>query len=74
MRLLLVGVALVLRSVWVWLHGEVLSARRRGHRALRLKLLRVKAVLLMLLAVAIVMFDLVDDIPTQRPVPDRLRT
>lgn len=73
-RLFLVGVALVLRNVWVWLHWHVLSDRRRGHRALRLKLLSVKALLLMLLEVAIDMFDLSDAIPTQRPVPDSLRT
>ena len=36
-RLFLVGVALVLRNVWVWLHWEVLSGRRRGGRRLRLE-------------------------------------
>jgi hypothetical protein len=71
---LLVGVALVLRNVWVWPHWEVLSGRPRGHRVVRLELLSVKALLLMLLGVAIDMFDLIDAIPTQRPVPDRLRT
>jgi putative transposase len=71
-RLLLVGVALVRRNVWVWLHWHVLSDRRRGHRALRLELLSVKALLLMLLEVAIEMFGLIDAVPTQRPVPDRL--
>lgn len=71
-RLLLVGVALVLRNVWVWLHWEVLSGRQRGPRALRLERLSVKALLLMLLAVAVEMFGFTDDIPTQRPVPDRL--
>ncbi len=72
-RLLLVGVALVLRNVWVWLHWEVLSGRQRGPRALRLERLSVKALLLMLLAVAVEMFGFTDDIPTQRPIPDRLR-
>ena len=32
MRLLLAGVALVLRNVWVWLHYAVLSTARRGSR------------------------------------------
>jgi hypothetical protein len=73
-RLLLVGVALVLRNVWVWLHWHVLSDRRRGHRVLRLKLLSIKTLVLMLLTVAIEMFGLVDAITTQRPVPDRLQT
>lgn len=71
-RLLLVGVALVLRNLWVWLHWEVLSGRRRGRRAVRLGLLRVKALLLMLLEVATELFGVTDAIPTQRPIPDRL--
>jgi hypothetical protein len=71
-RLLLVGVALVLRNVWVWLHWEVLSDRRRGRRAVRLELLSVKALLLMLLKVAVERFGFTDAIPTQRPIPDRL--
>jgi DDE family transposase len=32
LRLLYVGIALVLRNVWVWFHYEILSERRRGHR------------------------------------------
>jgi len=35
-RLLLVGLALLLRNVWVLLHLEVLAERRRGGRRLRL--------------------------------------
>jgi hypothetical protein len=27
-----VGIALILRNVWVWLHGAVLSQPRRGGR------------------------------------------
>jgi putative transposase len=73
-RLFLVGVALVLRNVWVWLHWEVLSASRRGRRELRLELLSVKALLLMLLSVAGDLFGFTDVIHTQRPVPDRLHT
>ena len=71
-RLFLVGVALVLRNVWVWLHWEVLSGLRRGHRNLRLELLPVKTLLLMLLEVATDLFDFADPIATQRPIPDRL--
>jgi hypothetical protein len=71
-RLFLVGVALVLRNVWVWLHWEVLSGQRRGHRNLRLELLSLKALLLMLLEVATDLFDFADPIATQRPIPDRL--
>jgi putative transposase len=32
LRLLYVGVALLLRNMWVWLHWEILSHRRRGGR------------------------------------------
>jgi putative transposase len=71
-RLLLVGVALVLRNVWVWLHWAVLSDRRRGGRTLRPELLGVKTLLLMLLEVAAELFGYTSAILTQRPVPDRL--
>lgn len=40
LRLLLVGVALVLRNLWMWLHWGVLSQRRRGRRVIRLDRLR----------------------------------
>lgn len=69
-RLLLVGVALVLRNVWVWLHWEVLSGSGRGPRAMRLELLRVKTLLLMLLNVAVEQFGLIDAVHIQRPIPD----
>jgi hypothetical protein len=44
-RLFLVGVALVLRNVWVWLHWEALSTPRRGGRALRPERLRLQTLL-----------------------------
>jgi len=44
-RLLYVGIALILRNVWVWLHQMVLAAPRRGSRALRLELLRFRRML-----------------------------
>ena len=71
-RLFLVGVALVLRNVWVWLHWEVLSGRRRGCRRLRLEVLTVKALLLMLLQVATELLGGTDDVPAERPIPGRL--
>ena len=40
LRLLYVGLALLLRNEWVWLHFEVLSSPRRGGRAIRLERLR----------------------------------
>jgi hypothetical protein len=71
-RLLLVGVALVLRNVWVCLHWGVLSDQRRGRRLLRLDLLSVKALLLMLLEVAVERFGFAIAVTTRRPIPDRL--
>jgi len=71
-RLFLVGVALLLRNVWVWLHYAVLSAPRRGGRRLHLERLRFKALLLMLLHVAEERFGIRDDVPTERSVWDTL--
>lgn len=48
LRLLYVGLALVLRNLWVWWHWEVCSVRRRGRRLLRLELLPLVAYLLRL--------------------------
>ena len=45
MRLLFLGVALVLRHVWVWLHAEVMAQPQRGARQLRLQSLRFARVL-----------------------------
>jgi putative transposase len=47
-RLLDVGIALVLRNVWVWLHQVVLARPRRGSREIRLDLLRFRRMLLWL--------------------------
>ena len=65
-RLFLVGVALVLRNVWVWLHWDVLSAPRRGGRAVRLDRLRFKALLLWLLHVVEERFGRLDLTYTER--------
>ena len=46
LRLLYVGVALVLRNVWVWLHWEVLAERRRGHRRIHLRRMTFRQMLL----------------------------
>ena len=47
-RLLYVGIALILRNVWVWLHRTVLARPRRGGREIRLDLLRFRRMLLWL--------------------------
>jgi hypothetical protein len=44
-RLLYVGIALILRNVWVWLHRTVLARPRRGSREIRLDLLRFRRML-----------------------------
>lgn len=49
LRLLFVGVALILRNVWVWLHMMLLSKPRRGRRELRLESLRLRTMLLWLI-------------------------
>jgi hypothetical protein len=52
LRLLYVGVALVLRNVWVWFHDRVLARPRRGGRVICLELLRFRTMLLWLVHVA----------------------
>jgi putative transposase len=47
-RLLYVGIALILRNVWVWLHRTVLARPRRGSREIRLDSLRFRRMLLWL--------------------------
>src|SRR5436190_15096634 len=47
-RLLSVGIALILRNVWVWLHRTVLARPRRGSREIRLDMLRFRRMLLWL--------------------------
>jgi hypothetical protein len=44
-RLLDVGIALILRNVWVWLHRTALARPRRGGREIRLDLLRFRRML-----------------------------
>ncbi len=48
LQLLYVGIALILRNVWVWLHQMVLARPRRGSREIRLDLLRFRRMLLWL--------------------------
>jgi hypothetical protein len=48
LRLLFVGLALVLRNVYVWLHWEVLARRRRGYRLVDLNQLPLPGMLVWL--------------------------
>jgi putative transposase len=49
LRLLCVGVALILRNIWVWLHAEVVAQPQRGARPLRPQSLRFARLLMWLL-------------------------
>jgi hypothetical protein len=72
-RLLLVGVALVLRNVWVWLHYAVLATPRRGRWKLNLDLLPLKDLLLWLLHQAEHELGWCDEIHAQCPIPCQLK-
>ena len=70
-RLFLVAVSLLLRNVWVWLHWQVLSGKRRGGRLLRLEVLTLKALLQQLWQVAGERLGFTAETRTERPIPDR---
>jgi hypothetical protein len=67
-RLLYVGIALVLRNLWVWLHYQLLSTPRRGGRVIRLERLQWDTLLLWLLHVAEERFGVADVTYTERDV------
>jgi hypothetical protein len=73
-RLFLVGVALVLRNVWVWLHYAVLSTPRRGGRQFNEGRLRFKALLLMLLHEAERWLGVTDEVIMERSLWEALAT
>ncbi len=67
LRLLYVGVALILRNLWAWLHWEVLAHPHRGGRRLDLGQLRFRAMLLWLQHHAEQLFGIHEEISAQRP-------
>ena len=69
LRLLYVGVALILRNVWAWLHWELLSQPRRGGRRLDLARLTFRTLLLWLQHYAEQWLGVEDEVHTQRPPP-----
>src|SRR5262245_5392720 len=71
-RLLLVGVALVLRNVWVWLHYAVLSTPRRGNRRYNLERLTLRTMLLWLQHQAEEDLGIRDEVLAERPMPQRV--
>jgi hypothetical protein len=68
-RLLLVGVALVLRNVWVWLHHAVLSTPRRGNCRYNLERLTLRAMLQWLQHQAEQELGVRDEVSSERPMP-----
>ncbi len=69
LRLLYVGIALLLRNVWVWLHWEVLSHPRRGGRRVDLNQLVFRKMLVGLQHLAEALFGVCDDIQSKHPIP-----
>jgi hypothetical protein len=67
LRLLYVGIALVLRNVWVWFHWECLAVPRRGGRRINLGRLRLRQMLLWLQHVAELRLGIRDEIAGQQP-------
>jgi putative transposase len=67
-RLLYVGIAPVLRDLWVWLHSTVLAMPRRGGRVILLERLRWETLLLWLLHVVEERFGVADVTYTERNV------
>ena len=63
LRLLFLGVALVLRNVWVWLHAEVMAQPQRGARQLRPQSLRFARLLMWLLMAVARHYRLLRQIP-----------
>jgi Transposase DDE domain len=67
LRLLYVGMALILRNVWVWLHREVLARGRRGGR-IDLNQLVFRKMLVWLQHVIEEQFGINDLLATERPL------
>jgi hypothetical protein len=68
LRLLFVGIALILRNVWVWLHWEVLAHRRRGGRRLDLQQLPFRAMLAWLRHLVETLLGFRDQRQAERPL------
>ena len=71
-RLLYVGIALVLRNIWVWLHYTILSHAAAWRAGILLERLRWETLLLWLLHVAEEAFGVADTTFTEREVPYEL--
>jgi hypothetical protein len=71
LRLLFMGVALVLRNVWVWLHVEGMAQPQRGARQLRPHSLRFARLLLWLLMEVAKHYRLLRKIPVYHDLYER---
>lgn len=71
LRLLYVGLALILRNVWVWLHLRVLAKRRPGGRRIDLALLRFRTMLWWLGQLTLTLFGGHDAIETEYSIGTR---
>jgi putative transposase len=72
LRLLFVGVALLLRNLWAWLHWTALARRRCGGRRVGLAKLRFATMLLWLAHRAEAAFGFCDWIDAEAPPDDDL--
>lgn len=66
LRLLFVGIALLLRNVWVWVHWVYLATPRRGGRQLNLHTLRFKTLLMWLTHLTEETFGIDDTVVAER--------
>jgi hypothetical protein len=69
LRWLFVGLALILRNLWVWLHWEVLSHPRRGGRRLDLEQLPLRKMLVWLQHLAETLLGYHDELDAAHPIP-----
>lgn len=68
LRLLFVGVAFILRNVWVWVHAEVIAQPRRGGRRLAPASLRFARLLLWLVVEVAQHYRLLREIDVHRDI------
>jgi len=69
LRLLYVAIALVLRNVWVWLHGEILSQPRRGGRRIDRRPLSLRKLCVWLQHLIEATYEVRDEIVAEHPLP-----
>jgi hypothetical protein len=69
LRLLFVGLALILRNVWVWLHWACLAVRHGGRIEVHLERLRFRRMLIWLQHYAEKLFGFHDVTVAERPMP-----